>query len=70
MCAVKAGQLIHAGNGVVIDRLQTVGPGDLGQNVEVVKEVGNFLNVATTRDTPNLSFDLESFDVSPEIEAL
>lgn len=68
--AVKAGSILTVGNSFVVDRLQSVGPGDLSGNEEVVREVGNFLNVATVRDTPTLSFDLESFDVTPEIEAL
>jgi 3D (Asp-Asp-Asp) domain-containing protein len=37
---------------------------------EKVHEVGNFEAVATIRDTPDLSFGLESWDVSTEIEAL
>ena len=68
--AVKAGSILTVGNSFVVDRLQSVGPGDLSGNEEVVREVGNFLNVATVRDTPTLTFDLESFDVTPEIEAL
>lgn len=35
-----------------------------------MRELGNFKTVAIVRDIPDLSFDLETFDVSTEIEAL
>lgn len=69
--AIKGGQIIHAGNGVaVIDRVQTAGPGQLNIPTEKIYELGNYKSVATVRDTPDLSFSLESFDVSPEVEEL
>jgi len=69
--AVKGGQLIHVGNGVtVIDRAQTIGPGQLNIPTQKIYEVGNYKSVTTIRDTPDLSFNLESFDVSTEIEAM
>lgn len=37
---------------------------------EKIHEVGNFQTVATVRGIPDLSFDLESFDVTTELEAL
>lgn len=67
--AIKAGQIIHTGNGtVVIDRIQTAGPGSLNIPIDRIYELGNYKSVGTIRDTPDLTFSLESFDVSTEIE--
>lgn len=68
--AVRAGAFLHDVNGFVFDRLQTAGASNLNQNVETITELGNWENVATVRDTVNLSFDMESFDVSTEVEAV
>lgn len=69
--AIKGGQIIHAGNGVaVIDRVQSGGPGQLNIPTEKIGELGNYKSVATVRDIPDLSFSLESYDVSTEVEAL
>lgn len=69
--AIKAGQIIHVGNDtVVIDRIQTAGPGNVNIPVETIYELGNYKSIAQIRDTPDLSFSLESFDVSTEIECL
>jgi hypothetical protein len=37
---------------------------------EKIYELGNYQTVATVRDIPDLTFDVESFDVSTEVEAL
>lgn len=68
--AIKAGQILHDAKGFVIDRIQTGGVSSLNIPEERVYELGNYETVATVRDTPDLSFDLESFDVSTEMEAL
>lgn len=69
--AIKGGQILHVGNGVaVIDRIQTGGPGQLNIPTEKINELGNYKSVATVRDTPDLSFTLESFDVSTEVEEM
>ena len=69
--AIKGGQILHVGNGVsVIDRIQTGGPGQLNIPTEKINELGNYKSVATVRDTPDLSFSLESYDVSTEVEAM
>jgi hypothetical protein len=68
--AIKAGQILHDAYGFIIDRIQTGGATSLNIPEEKIYEVGNFQAVATVRDTPDLSFDLETFDVSTEIEAL
>lgn len=61
---------MHDSQGFVIDRIQTGGVSSLNIPEEKVYELGNYNTVATVRDIPDLSFDLESFDVSTEIEAL
>lgn len=68
--AIKAGQILHDANGFVVDRIQTGGVTNLNQNEEKIYELGNFQTVGTIRDIPDLSFELESLDVSTEIEAL
>lgn len=69
--AIKGGSIIHVGNGVtLIDRIQTGGPGQLNIPTEKIYELGNYKSLATVRDTPDLTFSLESFDVSTEIEAM
>jgi hypothetical protein len=68
--AVKAGQILHDSYGFVIDRIQTGGASGLNIPEEKIYEVGNFEAVATVRDTPELTFGMESFDVSTEVEAL
>lgn len=68
--AIKAGQILHDVNGYVIDRIQTGGPGALNIPEEKVYELGNYNTVAIVRDIPDLSFDLESVDVSTEFESI
>lgn len=68
--AIKAGQILHDVNGFVIDRIQSAGPGNLNIPQEKIYELGNFQTVATIFDIPDLSFDLESLDMSTEIEAI
>jgi len=68
--SIKSGQILHQANDFVIDRLQTAGPGNLNIPEEKIYELGNYQTVATVRDIPELSFDMESLDVSVEIEAL
>jgi hypothetical protein len=68
--AIKAGQILHDAYGFVIDRIQTGGVSGLNIPEEKIYELGNYQAVATVRDTPDLTFGLESFDVSTEIEAL
>jgi len=68
--AIKAGQFIHDANGFVIDRIQSGGVSNLNIPEEKIYELGNYNTVATVRDIPDLSFELESFDMSCEFEAL
>lgn len=68
--AIKSGELLQVGNQVLIDRAQTGGPGQLNIPTEKIYELGNYESVATVRDVPDLTFDLESLDVSAEIECM
>jgi hypothetical protein len=68
--AIKAGQILHDAQGFVVDRIQTGGVTNLNIPEEKIYELGNFKTVAITRDIPDLSFDVESLDVTPKIEAL
>lgn len=69
--AVKGGSIVHVGNGVaIIDRVQSGGPDTVNVPTEVINELGNYKSVATVRDVPDLSFSLNSFDVSTEVEQL
>lgn len=68
--AIKAGELIHVGNLVLLDRLQTAGPGSLTINTEKIYELGNYASIGTVRDNPDLTFTGESFDASTELESM
>jgi hypothetical protein len=68
--AIKAGQILHDASGFVVDRIQTGGVSNLNIPEEKIYELGNYETVATVRDIADLSFEVESLDVSTEIEAL
>jgi hypothetical protein len=68
--AIKSAQILHTVNGFVVDRAQNIGPGELTIDEEKIYEVGNFESVGTVRGAADLSFSLESLDVSTEIEAI
>jgi hypothetical protein len=68
--AIKAGQILHDANGFVVDRIQTGGVSNLNIPEEKIYELGNYETVATVRDIADLSFEVESLDVSTEIESL
>lgn len=68
--AIKSGDLIHVGDQILIDRLQTAGPGTLNQPQERIYELGNYRSVGVIRDIPDLTFTAESFDASAELESL
>ena len=55
---------------MLIDRLQTGGPGQVNINTEKIYELGNYQSVGSVQDIPDLSFSMESFDVSAEMEAI
>jgi hypothetical protein len=68
--AIKSGQLIHVSNQVLLHRAQTAGPGTVNINRDKIYELGNYLSVGTVTDIPDLSFTLESFDTTAELEAI
>ncbi len=68
--AIKTGRIVTLGNDVLVERLQTSGASSLNIQTEQIKETGNDLNVSVERDTPDLSFDFESLDMTVGLEAL
>ncbi|MGZ4745728.1 MAG: hypothetical protein ACXVYY_01460 [Oryzihumus sp.] len=68
--SIKAGQLVTSGNLLVVDRLETGGPGQLNIPTTREFELGNNLAVATSRDIPDLTWTAESKDVTCDLEAL
>src|SRR5690349_6303376 len=68
--AIKAGQILHDASGFVVDRIQTGGVSNLNVPEEKIYELGNYETVATVRDIAGLTFDVESLDVSTEMESL
>ena len=62
--AIKAGQILHAANGFVIDRIQTGGVSNLNIPQEKIYELGNYLAVAQVRDIPEVTFDVERRNLS------
>ncbi len=68
--SIKAGQILHVGNGLLIDRIQTAGVTGLNVNEERLEELGNFEAVGTIRDIPDLTFEIESYDPGTELEEM
>lgn len=68
--AIKAGQILHAMNQFIVDRIQTGGAGNLNIPQERVYELGNYQSVGIVRDVPDLSFSLDVLDVGTQVEAL
>ena len=68
--AIKGGQILHSAGTYVLDRIQSSGPGDLNIPEEKIYELGNYESVATVRDIPEISFDLESYDMTTEFECI
>jgi len=66
--AIKGGQILHTANGFLVDRIQTAGVSSLNINEERIEELGNYLAIGTIRDIPDLSFEVETYDMSPALE--
>lgn len=66
--AIKGGQILHTARGFLIDRIQTAGVSSLNINEERIEELGNYLAIGTIRDIPDLSFEVETFDMSTALE--
>lgn len=71
LLSIKGGSIIHVGNNaVLLDRLQTGGPGTVNIKRTTIYELGNYKSVGQVSDIPDLSFSMDSLDVSCSIEAL
>jgi len=68
--AIKGGQILHVSGGFVIDRIQTGGLTGINVNEDRLEELGNVEAIGTVRDIPDLTFELESFDVTTELESI
>lgn len=68
--AIRAGQILHAMNQFIVDRIQTGGAGNLNIPQDRVYELGNYQSVGIVRDVPDLSFTLDVLDVGTQVEAL
>lgn len=68
--SIKAGQILHAMNQFVVDRIQTAGASNLNIPTEKVYELGNYQSVAIVRDVPDLTFTLDCLDVDTEVEGI
>lgn len=66
--SIKAGKFVTLGDGILISRLQTTGPSNLGIPEEKIYETGNQETVATLRDVPDLTWDMESWDMTTSLE--
>ena len=66
--SMKAGKFVTLGDSVLISRLQSTGPGNLGIPEEKIYETGNEETVATLRDVPDLTWDMESWDMTTALE--
>ena len=69
--SIRGGSIVHVGNNaVLLNRLQTGGPGTVNIKRTTVYELGNYLSVGQVSDIPDLSFAMDSSDVSCAMEAL
>lgn len=68
--AIKGGQILHVSDGFIIDRIQTGGVTGINVNEDRLEELGNYEAIGTLRDIPDLTFELESFDVTTELESI
>lgn len=66
--AIKGGQILHTASGFLVDRIQTAGVSSLNINEERIEELGNYLAIGTIRDIPDLSFEVETYDMSTALE--
>lgn len=57
-------------DGFVIDRIQTGGVNSVNVQTTKIAETGNYETVGLVRDIPDLSFEIQSLDVSTDIESL
>ena len=68
--SIRGGQIITQAGKFVLDRVQTAGPGAVSIKRDKIYELGNYNSVGTVTGIPEISYDLESFDVSTEFESI
>lgn len=72
--SIKGGQILHVAGGpaaaFVVDRIQTAGVTGININEDRIEELGNYEAVGTVRDIPDLTFEIQSFDATTELESL
>ena len=72
--SIKGGQILHVAGGpaalFVVDRIQTAGVTGININETRIEELGNYQTVGTQRDIPDLTFEIESWDVTTELESI
>lgn len=72
--AIKGGQILHVAGGpsgtFVVDRIQSGGVTGVNTNEDRIEELGNYDAIGTIRDIPDLTFEIESYDVTTEMESL
>lgn len=68
--AIRAGAVEVRGNQLYLRRAQNAGPGNLNIPQEVIDELGGITSVGIVRDAPDLTFSIESLDMTTFVEAL
>lgn len=76
--AIKGGQILHVAGAAqgtdvgtfVVDRIQSGGITGITVNEERLEELGNYEAIGTIRDIPDLTFEIETYDVTTEIESV
>lgn len=66
----KTGNLVTVGRSVLIQRLQSAGPGDIKRNSTKIYQLGSRDAIFTWYDAPTTSYSMESYDVRPTTEEL
>jgi hypothetical protein len=67
---IKGADTLFIGGNILVDRIQSAGPGTVNVNQQILYELGNYKSVGITRDIPDITSNCESYDVSPQFEAL
>lgn len=68
--AIRGGQILSYAGGFLVERAQSAGVTNFNIPQTPVKELGNFKNVEIVRDTPTLTYDIESLDMGTSLEAI
>lgn len=68
--SIKAGSVAQLGDAILLDRIQTGGPGQINIPEEKIEELGDYQSVGYVLDTPDVTYSLESFDAGIELEEI